>query len=267
MPVLTADIISIIIFNMLQVAVGCILSVMICHLRDKKKLTLPDNLLIDTLLISLSSLAGVLLPLDMFGLIPVIATAVILGVKFQFIGSILTSNLVFNMLLPFTSTVFIWEANISRIAFSFFLGFIAGILLKLFKVKEGMLRLGLFGKLAFSRNTPKSAGKRVLYNMGLIIPFIVAGAIANAFFQQYVYMDLMTLFYTSPFGSSTTSYLMGSSSTSNPFFLLAMPLASIFTDLIKVTSILTVFRIRGLLLFTAYFGFWIALLTGITVIF
>lgn len=194
--------------NILQLAVGCIFP-LCAYLLKKRGISIVGlGHLQKSLVVIATSFAGMLLPLGPFGAVPVVAALCMTGLELPLALPLVVSSFIFNMSMPLTETVFVWNGNIARIAAAFAAGVLAGLLLSLRKKDvQDIIRKSTYRQF-FSGQQGTANYFIVLKNYieaaGL---YIIAGAILRAAFSADVSYWLQNQFLTSDVGLATMTSL------------------------------------------------------------
>lgn len=239
--------------GIVQMFAGTLLAIpvykLVCARITKRRTSLAG----DILLMMAVSLTGVLLPLGTYGIVPLLFAAVAAGLSFYTAAPILVSNMLFNMLVPFTERGFSFESNIGRIVLAFTAGTCAGLLLRAAKIdRTAVLRNNILKEPA-----EKPAGLTGLLraagaNINAAGPYLILGALAATAFYRYLFNDIMSIVYSSHLGSAASGALLGRNATLNPFYLLAVTVLNLLTDLSKWSALSMILKLRGVAGYFAY---------------
>jgi hypothetical protein len=101
--------------NVVQLMIGCLLSISIYYLAAKNLKSIKSNLAGDTAFIAAFSLLGALLPLGPYGVVPVFSALLAAGLRPFIALPLLISNAVFNMLIPYNDVGFAWKTGTNRV--------------------------------------------------------------------------------------------------------------------------------------------------------
>lgn len=246
--------------NIVQIAVGCILSVLILFFGGKVTLTAKGSLHKIITLITFPVL-GMALPLGIYGIIPIVAACIQIGFKYHAVCSMLISNAIFNMSVPFQDASFVWKTGVWRMIFAFVLAVLAGLLLTLLKCKEekwikvSHLLDGIKKPYRFESIIKSFGG--VINKMGL---FLIAGIIFDTIYHKYIWWEFIKLLFSNPYTAGIPFYLSGLNVV-NPFFLVAITLVFILMDFVRLSVMVAVMKPKGILGYYLYFGAAAALLS------
>jgi uncharacterized membrane protein YraQ (UPF0718 family) len=248
------------VFNLIQLVAGCLLAVVVFSVfRDKAKVS-GDTLKFRILVVVLCSLCGLILPLGIYGILPVAAAIFAAGFKSYAAGALLVSNVVFNMLVPYTDPGFIWRTGLKQVVFAFIAGFTAGILLTLLKDTEGKI-FRLKNMPVLPDNLSRFRKVFVLADdsikkLGL---FLVAGVVADTLFRRFILGTVVDAFYASPVTRAIPNFF-GGQDVSNPFFLLTFTIIYMLMNLVIFSALTSILKFRGLILYFGYFLAWAVIL-------
>lgn len=246
--------------NVAQLIIGCLLSIPTYYLAVNRLKNIKTGFAGDTAFIIAFSLLGALLPLGPYGIIPIFAAVIAAGLKPFMVLPLLIANTVFNMLIPYNDVSFAWKTGVKRVIFALLAAVLAGMLIRMLKVKgESLLRpdsATLFGETA--------GGLRKVFDMvarsiNMAGPYLIVGVIVDVIFHKFLWWDFLS-FITQ---SSYTSFLpefFAQYNVANPFFLLAMTIGFILLDFVRSSSFALIFRFKGLIAYYIYFAAWVILL-------
>lgn len=206
------------------------------------------------------SLCGILLPLGIYGVIPLIAALLAIGLRYNAVAALLVSNVMFNMLVPFNDPSFIWKTGIRQVLFAFIAGLFAGFIAVGVKgidsreFKQKYLP-------AFEKNSTKM--QMALHfiddsfkKLGL---FLIIGVIADVIFQRYVLSNVVNAFYINSFTASIPVFF-ASKDVSNAFFLMTFTIAYMLMNLVNLSALFAILKLRGLAAYFIYYILWALIL-------
>lgn len=185
---------QIFIYWVLGILIGSIISV---FAKDKihKFFLLIEKKNLGILGIFIASILGVISPLCMYGTIPIAASFSKNGMKDEMLGAFMMSSILLNpQLLVHTSALGI-EVVLIRLNSSILVGFIAGLLIRIFYKNKAFFR---FDKLyeIHNKDIDPNLFMRLLKNIGRNIkttgPYFLVGIIISVLFQMYVPTDVVT---------------------------------------------------------------------------
>ena len=259
-----------VVWGILQMIAGCLLAFPACRLARRLAPVLAGRAYAGYPVIIGSAFCGIALPLGIYGLIPVAALTARAKVKAFAVLPMLAANLVFNMLVPITETTFVWHSSTKRIIFAFVAGICIGVAAKLFNTDYGDIfsrRVNADGVSGHENTESIRTGYKsfLLGNINGLGIYLVIGALVHSFFYRYLYTDVMSAFYSNPLGASATRLLLGYDITSD-YFLITALILNMFMDFLKLSALLFLLNIKGLLGYFAYFSIWAAAMTLITIL-
>jgi uncharacterized membrane protein YraQ (UPF0718 family) len=239
--------------NVLQLAIGCLLSILVYRLFRRKQPDKKIPLVTGYLLIAVFSLCGIVLPLGIYGAVPIITALLAVGFRFYMVLPLLISNVMFNMLVPFNDPAFIWKTGIRQVVFAFIAGIIAGIVLMVLKINwEEMFR---FKNMPILQDKPvrlKAVFQIIDKYIKILAIYILIGVIVDIVFRSYVLQSMINVIFTNPYTSSIPGFF-ASHDVSNPFFLLTFRIAYMLMDFQKLSVLIAVSRPKGLIMYLGYY--------------
>lgn len=240
--------------DILQLAVGCVFP-LIANLMQKRGLNLRAVGRRHRLLaVAASSLAGMLLPVGSFGVVPVMAALWLSGLELPLAVPLLVSNFLFSMYMPLTYAVFVLSlSSLIRIALAFASGVLAGIALS----RSGLGAQGVFRRSAFER---LFAGQENKTNYLFIFKdyiemaglYILAASILRAVFSAGLFYWLQGQFLTSGLGLSASTAL-SRLNVFSPFFGTTLDLLGRLVDFSALASLIFLLKFRHLCKLYAYY--------------
>jgi uncharacterized membrane protein YraQ (UPF0718 family) len=203
---------------------------------------------------------GALLPLGLFGAVPIAAAALSAGTGAELVLAFISSNILFNTLVPFSDPFFIWKTGYPRVILALAVGIAAALTAQLFKdAGRGLLRDRPLPS-AVAEAPGLGAGARyLLASFGATCPFMVLGALAGTAFRSYGLGALMNFMFTNPL-THALPYVFAQADVTNPFFLLATRILMTLTDLSGLAALALILNIRGIVAYFVYFALFAALL-------
>lgn len=252
--------------NVIQLVFGCILSIPVYYFCEGKLIGSKTIFQRDILIIALFSAAGMVLPLNTYGIIPIFIASLAVGFRLYTVLPLLISNTVFNMLIPYTDVSFIWRTGIRRVILAFAAAVLAGIILRAVKHgNEGLLNLNnisnLTEKQAKNINILRMAGR----NINIVGIYLIVGVIVNTIYYKYIWWYILNLLNENPSTGFMLSVLTGYNVV-NPFFLLTITIVFVLMDFIKLSALLIIIKPKGLVIYYIYFTA-IAILLGTSAFF
>jgi uncharacterized membrane protein YraQ (UPF0718 family) len=212
-------------------------------------------------IVALSAGGGMILPLGIYGVIPIAIALLARGLSFSLVLPLLVSNLLFNMLVPYADPSFIWRTGIFRVIFAWFAGVAVGVWFAALKSDACDLLKGkeikVFpGESVNLKNIIMNSGRNIIILACCLIP----GAVINSVFHRVLWVEFIQILYTSP----QTAYLprlFASLNVTNPFFLLALTIAGTLMDLTRLSALFAILKPKGVVLYITYHMAWAILLT------
>lgn len=258
--------------NLLSVLIGCLLAIPLFRFLSRRAIRVkpsPGGVVASILV---SSVLGAIVPLGSFGIIPLVAVPCALGRKDRAIAPFVVANFIFNMAVPVAEPNFTWGPGAWRIALSVVAGTVSGLVLWALEGKiqgsafrERIASLaprgetlgdGSIGVVGFG-----SLAGTVRRSVESIAPFLVVGALLNVALHRFALYGALKAVYASPAGSAALSYMNGFDVT-NPWFMLALSVAYLLTDVVRLSALARALKARALIAFVAYVVVLAALLAS-----
>ena len=214
--------------NMIQAAAGIIIAYGI--FTAFRKIGFLDRIgKASVWLIPIFALAGMALPLGIYGVVPIAVILLNAGFAPYAVIPLIASNWLFNMLVPYESHVFLWSNSGLQLLTACAAGILSGILAK-FIIKGRAFRLIDFKK------------KSVWVRFGL---FLLIGSFLGPLYRDYLYQNLINHLAVSP---STMPLFgqMGGMIAFNMPFILALSILENMMDMTLLSGLLFLYRKRGL---------------------
>ena len=208
-------------------------------------------------MIIIFSVAGAMVPLGIYGLLPVIAVLIQAGYDHRTVLPIIVSNSVFNMLVPFYDAGFIWRTGFRQVLLAVMMGITVGLLLRVLKARDR--------NLFKDHNLRIESGKMNFLLIAVFIAvgcigvagiYLIFGALADVTFNKYLLPGAMNFVFT----NSSTSFIpqyFSRHDISSPSFLLVLTLAAMLMDLTRWSACLAMLKLRGFVLYLGCFIIWI----------
>jgi hypothetical protein len=227
-----------------------------------------------------AAFCGAALPLGIFGALPIAMAALALGTGAELILGFLTSNLLFNTLVPFTDPFFIWRTGYPRAILAVAAGIASALVVGHLKGSgRGLLRdrplpeapaWAIAAPSAPSPSAPAPFGKSgagvalryLLASLAETWPYAAAGALIGTAFLSYGLGAIMNFMFTNPL-TQALPYVFAQADVTNPFFILATRILMTLTDFSSLAALAAVLKVRGIVAFFVYFGL-LAVLLGTT---
>lgn len=215
----------------------------------------------ELLMILFMSAAGLMLPVSGFAIVPVIAVLMNNGYPSYVILPMLFSNFLFNMLVPLSDVSFTWHSGFRLAALAFAIGISAGIVLKGFAIKRGLAaNRNVVFALSLKSSGLKAILKSISNSAGIIMPYLLIGAAANALFLDLAFMEIMEWVNTGPIGTIIPVIFRGYDITTL-VFLLAMSILTMLMNLRNLAVLALIFKVKGIFFYYIHFAAWIFLLS------
>jgi hypothetical protein len=247
----------------MQVIAGCILSIPAYHLAgliQKGKKCPPFFELI--VLFSFAVL-GMLLPLGVHGLLPIIITLAASGVRLNLIIPALASNALFNTQILFSGYIYSPEAYIGQILSALIAGMAVGMILRLSSIKHtGIFRNRGFGEPVQEGITLKSMAGNISSSILYIGPYLLIGSIINVLVQRYLIREIMTFVYMTSLGYGAANFFMQRNASINHIFNCVVNIAAMFMNFTLFSTLIAVLRARAVLFFYLYYSLLAGVLTA-----
>lgn len=249
--------------NLFQMIIGVLIAFAAHGLLKGKISFASANRQRDYLFILSASLFGVLLPLDIYGLVPVVWMLIRMGARDYRVVPMMFSNMLFNMLVPFNDPAFVWRTGYCRLILALLLGFLSGFIFKSFCSGMDMIKPDW-------RKIPEPDGIKTLPgNIHFIITtigiYLVIGVIMNVVFNKYVIFYLTDELFSYSQTTAVTRFL-GSYNIVHPLFLLGIGIIQSLANLTHLSGLLSVMKIKGVIA-VYLFGAFCALLLGLSLFF
>lgn len=246
--------------NVVQLLAGCILSVPL-YLLVRGRAILKDGLSVSGLLFAIIlSICGILLPLGIYGVIPLAAVLLIAGFRPGAVFPLLVSNIMFNMLVPFNDPSFIWRTGFRQIILAFAAGILTGVVASIPGLKgQDLIRNAFLPRI---REYPSKIKMMAAYaddSFKKLGPFLLAGAAADLLFHRYVLEFAVMAFYYTPFTASIPAFFSGYNVVS-PTFLLTFKIVYMILNLVSLSALSAILKPRGVVMYIVYFSLMAAIL-------
>jgi hypothetical protein len=95
--------------------------------------------------------------------------------------------------------------------------------------------------------------------------YLILGVSINVIFKDYVLYSVLQFIYTNPNTVSIPMYF-AQMNVVNPFFIQTMTIVNMFLNLITISGLFLIFKVKGVLLYACYYAFF-ALLFGMSALF
>jgi hypothetical protein len=242
-----------VLFNVVSIIIGCLVAYPLFIFINHRQNKVSDSMMKNLCFIVVSAVIGAAIPLDTYGILPIIVALYAANCKTQIILPLFVTNFIFNSTTPFIESNFTWRTGQYRVVFAVIAGIIAGLLIKIFENKMGGMFLRVKLKDFFTGLTGVKGFFKYLTTCieGTLI-FLVLGVIANSVFHRYFMYDVLKAVNASSAGASAFRY-MNSFNVSNAFFVLALTLLNILMNITKLSALAFVFKIKGIVAYLIYF--------------
>lgn len=261
---LISDVSKNVVFNVIFVIIGCLVAYPLFYFIKGRQNKSGDSFVKDIGLIIVSAIVGCAIPLDTYGIIPIVIALYAANCKVSSIIPFFISNFIFNSTTPFIESNFTWRTGFERIILALVSGIVAGLIIRIFDKKIG----GMFLKEKLKSSFTDTRGiKGLLKYLSTCIEgtlvLLILGAVADSAFHRYFMYDILKAVNASSFGKSAFRY-MNNFNVTAPIFMLAITLLNILLNLIKLSSLACIFKLKGAISYLIYLCI-IGLLLGSTV--
>ncbi|HEX2944981.1 MAG TPA: hypothetical protein VHT96_03390 [Clostridia bacterium] len=253
--------------NVLQLVAGCLLAI-VAYIVFKGRLDDAFNTsglkrlsFKRVLIIVFLSITGVVLPLGIYGIIPLIAALLAAGFNSYAAGALLVSNVMFNMLVPGNDPGFIWKNGYRQLVFAFVAGLAAGLLLLIVSGRgSNAVRLGYMPQIKDDMSKPKMLALLVDDSFRKLGLLLVAGVIVDTVFQRYMLGGIVNAFYSNPVTEAIPTFF-GSQNISNPLFQLTFKIIYMLMNFINLFALSAVLKPGWLVRYFVYWLVWAVILS------
>jgi hypothetical protein len=253
---------STVFFNLVQLIAGSFLAVSVSLFIKRpgksSRVDRPDSGFARYIgMVIAFSAAGALLPLGAFGLLPVVVILVKAGYDHRIILPALVSNCVFNMLVPFCDSGFIWRTGFRQVILAVVRGVSVGVVMRLLKSWATDLFRDQNSNVESGReNFLLNAYHAVIGSISFAGIYLIVGVFADVTFNKYLLPGGMNLVFT----DSRTSFIplfLSRHDISSPSFLLVLTLVTMLMDLARWSACLAMLKFRGIVLYAGCFIVWL----------
>jgi hypothetical protein len=248
-----------ILFEAIQALFGCLVGFGIIKAVGGKEDLVRALNRESVLMIVLSTVFGLVLPMDIYAIAPVILASSVAGIRLSLVLPMLASNFMFNTLVPFTEVGFSWRTGWVRVVFAAAMGITAGILSSLLKVDGKILRPAPGNQ--DGRNSFASFFNQFMAKAGF---FLIAGVILETIFKRYFFYGLVNLFDINGIATVVFGFIEGYNIAS-PVFILNMVMFNLVMNFKIFSGVIALFRWRGTAAFYAYFAAWVVLISIVNI--
>lgn len=251
-----------IISQIIQFTIGFFLALFIYYLPDHK---LDSGNKHHYLITIVTSLLGMLLPIGIYGLIPICAAITKIGFPLYATLSLIISNSLFNALVPFVDPTFTWRTGLPRIIIAFLAGIIAGVNIKAFRFADN----GVLEKNSLSSVFHKPEGfaqsiKSYFKSLWVIGIYLFIGVCAELLLKRFdIVQIIFQMAYAPQFGFIAKYFLMFSV---KPLFLLAMVTLTALINPLRLSGVFTLLGIKGIYLYTGCLSCLIMILVTLSMV-
>lgn len=252
--------------NVLQLLAGCLLAIVAYTIFKGRvgetqagaglKGLSPQRLLS----IALFSLCGSLLPLGIYGVVPILAALLAVGFEKHAAGALLVSNVMFNMLTPGTDPGFIWKTGYRQVIFAIIAGLTAGLLLSIAgRTEMAAVRPAFMPRLREDPFKPRMfllLADDCFKRLGFLL---VAGVIADILFQRYLLGGIVNAFYSSAITEAIPGFF-GSRNVADPLFMITFKIIYMLMNMVNLSALCAVLKLRWLMRYYGYYLLWAAVL-------
>jgi hypothetical protein len=239
--------------DVLQLAAGCAFPFLLGFLIKKGLKLRVEGRKNRLLAMAASSLAGMLLPVGSFGVVPVLAALWLEGMDLPLLLPLLVSNFLFSMYMPLSYAVFVWSGNIIRIVLAFVLGVLAGLV----HSRNGAEAQDVFRKSTFEKLFEGHRGKKnylLIFKDYIEIAglYILVAAILRSALSAGVFYWLQGQFLTSGFGLAASTAL-AKLNVFSPFFGTTLAVLGRLVDFSALASLVFLLKFKSLGKLYAYY--------------
>jgi uncharacterized membrane protein YraQ (UPF0718 family) len=239
--------------NLLQIGIGCVIAIVIYKIGWNKTIEIDTNHFIDMALIIAFSLLGIILPIGIYGIIPIVSALIFIGFKEYVVVPIVFSNSLFNTLVPYSDPSFIWKTGILRVGFAFSSGIIIGLIFKVFRSRmKNSIKSSTLTVIETQAINLRNLILLFLRNVEILGKYLLIGITIDVIFHKYILFQSFSLFDTNHYLSLIPKFF-STHDVVNPYFLITMLIARMFLDLTKMSGIIAILNNRGLFRYFAYF--------------
>lgn len=248
-------------FEILQILLGCLIAYGLFKALNGENELVNDLNKEIYLIPILASILGMALPMGLFGIIPIMLSAFLIGLRFPLVVPMMVSNFLFNMLVPFTEVGFSWRTIWLRIIIALIMGVAAGVITGLFKVDTGsVLRGNLDGETAGSKRF-LSFVNQYLNKAGV---FLIIGLILEVIFKKYFFYNLFNLIDITGMTTVILGVIKGYD-VASPVFLFIMVIFYMVMNLKTLSAVIMLFKWKSTVGFYLYYVAWVVILSIINV--
>ncbi len=253
--------------EVIQLAAGSIISIPVYKVCIYLKGRSGKFFFREEIVIIISAMIGMLLPINIYGILPIAAALLAADFSFAEVVPMLVANTLFNMSVPYTDPMFIWRTGINRVVLACLAGVFGGILLRRFKEPDLLLRLDRVVILEKERDIHQwsKALELIRSNMIEAGAFLLVGVCLNEIFYGYILWPVLQYIYTSP----NTAFIPGyfaQLDVVNPFFLQAMNIVHMLMNLVALSGLFVLMKLKGVSLYIGYYVL-LAILLGTSAFF
>ena len=238
-------------FNLLQIIIGSIIAILIYKFIGKENKTTNKKLFYKIGFVFLFSFLGLILPLEAFGIIPIVVALLVVGFSLYEVAPLIFSNSLFNMLVPSNEPSFIFRTGILRIMIAYLAGVLIGLILWKLNWKEDSF---------FKIKKIKDLNKGIISsfftllkdNLDFMGIYLLIGVAINTFINEYFLLNSIDVVYSNNI-LYTLLKLVSGFNVVNPIFLVALAIVSMLLNFVKLSALISIFKPKGLITFYIYF--------------
>jgi uncharacterized membrane protein YraQ (UPF0718 family) len=251
-----------IISQIIQFTIGFILALFIYSLPNQK---LDSGNKHHYLTIIVTSLLGMLLPIGIYGLIPICVAFTKIGFPLYATLPLIISNAIFNALVPFFDPTFTWRTGLPRIIIAFLAGIIAGVSIKAFRfVDNGVLEKNSLSSLFYKPEGFAQSVKSFFKSLRVIGIYLLIGVCAELLLKRFdIVQIIFQMAYAPQLGFIAKYFLMISTKS---LFLLAMVTLTALINPIRLSGVFTLLGIKGIYLYTGCLSCLIMILVTLSMV-
>lgn len=244
--------------NLLQLIISSAVSVGLYYTL-RQRLKIIESRPADIFLIILAALLGMLLPLNIFGLLPVFFVFLRLGLKPYHVLPALCSNIIFNMLVPLKDPTFVFRTGYIRVITAFVTALAAGVALMYFKRVREILLIKKVPEMPDEAFGLFTVLKHIHHSINFMGGYVICGVLVNCIFSEYILYPLTSGLA----GNRHTAFIpryMARFDVVNPVFLMTLCIAYSLLNFVNLSALSMILKPKGIALFIGYYIAWAVLL-------
>ena len=244
---------NIVFFNVLQLICGYLVCIIVFKFRNFIIKNVPSTHQSSKKLIFIFALIGVFLPFNTYGLIPIIATLISLEISLDIIITLLVSNALFNLSVPFTDIHFLSDQALGRLIVAALVGILAGILFSKSRInKTSLIRIDFLSKLAVTSNSYQSIFQNIFNAIYVLGIFIILGSTGDILFYSHGIEAFKSLIYGSSSGAGIVAGL-AKLNLFNSVFLIGLSIVNLLLSPLFLSATAAIFKIKGIIVLYSFY--------------